>query len=653
MLPYLILFMTLSLAGCASRLNHATASKPGHETTLSPHPAKETLTATDSTSQPGPEKGIGSPNGQTEVFEEFESRSEEAEDVTFLTDLKQTDKVQVPCTEIPIESNDKVDFFLKQFKGPQKRWIHRAMNRSGRYLPQMQEIFREEGLPEELVYLALIESGYNPYAYSRAGAMGIWQFMAPTGRRYGLVINWWVDERRDLEKSTRAAARYLKDLYALFDDWYLAAAAYNAGEGKIKRAIRKYESNNFWHLSKKRYLKKETKNYVPRLLAVMTIARKPDLHGFGDLEPEAPLLYEVVALKDATDLAIIAEGCGFNLTHLKSLNPQLRRGCTPPFYRGAYEIKIPLGAREQFLAYYAELSPKKRLTFRRHKIKEGETLSHIARRYGVSIRSVTDMNNLKSRHRIREGKSLVVPVPAYYASKGGVGDGIQTSKRKTGRKNLPDHSKKGSRKIVHVVKKGDTLWTLRSDYHVKLSSLKAWNRLNRSSRIYPGQNLAIWKKRSSQKTTPTARTVANAQGARKHVHRVKKGDTLWTISRGHQVKLSSLKAWNGFTRSSRIYPGQNLVIWKDEVPPFKTAQKESIEYGSKIQESRGEIWHVVQPGDTLWEIARRYRVTLTQLSRWNKIDLRHPIHPGLRLRICRETGLEANADHLYADKRTD
>ena len=307
--------------------------------------------------------------------------------------------------------------------------MRRSLARSGRYIDRMKEIFKEEGLPEDLVYLALIESGFNPYAFSRSGAVGIWQFMPYTGRHYGLEINWWIDERRDLDKSTRAAAAYLKNLYALFDDWYLAAAAYNAGEGKLGRAIKRYNTNDFWNLSQKSYLKQETRNYVPRFLAILTIARNPEQYGFEDIEYEAPLDYEVVNVQYAMDLAVVADGCGKDLKYLKKLNPQLTRGCTPPARPGGYSLKVPKGEGERFLAFCTKLKPSQRLTFVRHKIKSGETLSHIASRYNVSIHSIMDSNNLSSRHKIRAGKYVVVPVPVQYMARGGVTEGRQARSR--------------------------------------------------------------------------------------------------------------------------------------------------------------------------------------------------------------------------------
>ncbi len=490
----------------------------------------------------------------------------EAEDVTFLSELDQSEPGRDGSAAVPVVSNERVEAFIELLEGQQREWMERALRRSGRYADRMKQILREEGLPEDLVYLALIESGFNPYAYSRAKAMGIWQFIPATGRRYRLVINWWIDERRDLEKSTRAAARYLKDLYGLFDDWYLAAAAYNAGEGKLRRAILKYESTCFWDLSRYRYLRLETKNYVPRYLAALTIAKEPNRFGFGTIEYDAPLLYETVTLPDATDLAVIAKGCGKSLSLLNKLNPQLRRGCTPPDYPD-YEVKIPLGTREAFLDYYARLDPAKRLTFRRHRIQKDETLSHIAMHYGISVNSIVAMNRLKSRHSIREGRSLIIPLPASYPV---------TAKANRTRKpvKLPDLSGRGYRKVVHVVQPGDSLWLIGNRYGVSVSSLREWNRKYGSSRIRPGQKIVVWLKGPAPQNPP-------------------------------QVAKQAPAATEG-----------------------------------------EEIWYTVKPGDSLWEIAREFDVTVAQLSRWNQLDSRRPIRPGLRLRIYRKVRLNAELRNL-------
>jgi membrane-bound lytic murein transglycosylase D len=571
----------LALGSCASPSQHSwtsnTGQSPGYSQPQRIEPAacegQAPALIFASAEPPGKDGGEADQEEAASLHPEMQTPRGEAEDVTFLNELEQSGLPQDDSSFLPVVSNERVEAFIELFEGPQKQWMERGLRRSGRYSQRMKQILREEGLPEDLVYLALIESGFNPYAYSSAKAMGIWQFIPGTGRRYGLVINWWIDERRDLEKSARAAAHYLKNLYGLFDDWYLAAAAYNAGEGKLKRAIRKYDSTCFWDLSQYRYLRRETKNYVPKFLAALTIAKDPGRYGFADVEYDAPLLYETVTVPDATDLAVIAKGCGKSLALLNKLNPQLLRGCTPPDYPD-YEVKVPLGTKETFLTYYSQLEPAKRLTFRRHRIRKNETLSHIAQQYGISVNSIMAMNRLGSRHSIREGKSLIIPLPASYKV---------ASQKSRARKPvaLPDLSGRGYRKVVHVVEQGDSLWLIGHRYGVSVSSLRKWNRKSNSSRIRPGQKIVVWLKGPTPQNAP---------------------------------KMA-------------------------KAPPAK-GQGE-------------EIWYTVKPGDSLWEIAREFDVTVAQLSRWNQIDIHQPIRPGLRLRIYKKILLNADLRTLHPRSLTD
>lgn len=502
---------------------------------------------------PGGEAAGEENEDEADLHSDMQIPPGEAEDVTFLSELDQSDIGQDDSPILPMVSNERVEAFIELFTGPKKGWMGRALRRSGRYTDRMRQILREEGLPEDLVYLALIESGFNPYAYSSAKAMGIWQFIPETGRRYGLAINWWIDERRDLEKSTRAAARYLKDLHGRFDDWYISAAAYNAGEGKLQRAIHMYDSACFWDLSQYRYLRTETKNYVPAFLAALTIAKDPGRYGLEDVQYDAPLLYETVAVPDATDLGVIAKGCGESLGLLNMLNPQLQRGCTPPDYPD-YEVKIPLGTKEAFLDYYARLDPAKRLTFRRHRIEKNETLSQIARHYGVSVNSIAAMNRLKSRNSIREGKSLIIPFAASYKV------AAQTPPAKKPA-TPPGLSDQGVRKVLHVVEPGDSLWRISQRYGVSIPSLQNWNRLN-SSRIHPGQKIVVWMKGPTQQNPPRLAEVRSAEGQGREIwYTVKRGDSLWGIARAFDVTVAHLSRWNRIDINRPIRPGLRLRIY--------------------------------------------------------------------------------------------
>jgi len=314
-----------------------------------------------------------------------------------------------PEFNIPIVVNKKVEWFIRYFQTKNRRYFKRWLARSTKYIPVMQSILVENGLPSDLVYLAMIESGFNNTARSWRQAVGPWQFIRSTGKRYGLKADWWIDERRDPIKATVAAAHYLKDLYGMFDSWFLAAAGYNAGENKIKRAIRKHRTRDFWEMTKYRYLKPETKQYIPKLIAATLIAKSPAKYGFKNIDYLDPLVYDVVTVNAPLDLRDVARITGTTYKKIRNLNPELKRWCTPPDIAN-YQLKIPLGTQEQFLTQYETIAPKGNLLFHTHKIRSGDTLSHIARRYGTSIKPIMELNNITSPRRLRLGRRIIIPV---------------------------------------------------------------------------------------------------------------------------------------------------------------------------------------------------------------------------------------------------
>jgi membrane-bound lytic murein transglycosylase D len=314
-----------------------------------------------------------------------------------------------PDFDIPIVVNARVEQFIQCFQTSLREKFVTWLARSGKYIPIMKRLLREQGLPEDLVYMALIESGFDPYAYSRSKAVGPWQFIYLTGKRYGLKVNWWVDERRDPEKSTVAAAKYLKDLYEMFACWYLAAAGYNAGEYKIIKAIKRYRTEDFWKLTKERYLKRETKDYVPLMIAAALIAKDPEKYGFADVEYQEPLRYQKVKVPELMDLSHIAKACETSLEEIKALNPELRRGVTPP-NETEYEIKIPFGKKDPFLKNLEALQPLEKFQFKTHLVKKGETLKGIAKLYRVDIEPLLEINHLTKVTPISKGTILSIPI---------------------------------------------------------------------------------------------------------------------------------------------------------------------------------------------------------------------------------------------------
>ena len=311
--------------------------------------------------------------------------------------------------DIPIVVNDQVEHCILLFQTTIRDKFATWLARSGKYIPFMKNLLKEQGLPEDLVYMALIESGFDPYAYSRSKAVGPWQFIYLTGRRYGLKVNWWVDERRDPEKSTIAAAKYLKDLYEMFACWYLAAAGYNAGEYRIIKAMKRFRTEDFWALTKYRYLKRETKNYVPLMIAAALVAKDPEKYGFIDIEYQEPLRYEKVKVPELTDLSHIAKACKISLEEIKDLNPELQRGVTPP-NEAEYEIKIPFAKKDLFKDNFEALQPLEKFQFKTHVVKKGETLRGIARLYRVDLDPLLEINCLNKKSPLSKGINLLIPI---------------------------------------------------------------------------------------------------------------------------------------------------------------------------------------------------------------------------------------------------
>jgi len=311
-------------------------------------------------------------------------------------------------SSIPSILNDKVKSFIDLFQTKADSYFTRSLARSQAYEGMMKKILREKNLPEELFYLALIESGYNPHAQSRAKATGIWQFMNRTGKRYGLKVDKWVDERRDPEKSTYAAAEYLKDLYEMFNCWYLAAAGYNAGEGKVLQAMKRAKSQDFWEISKHRYLKRETKEYVPMFLAAMIIAQDPEKYGFSNIDYHPPLEYEKVAVPPGTRLDRIARAAETNLEEIRALNPALRRDKTPP-QAASFEIKLPPGKKEVFERNFSRVFKLDPRTARKHQIRRGDTLGQIAKKYRVDVQEICKGNEITPKTILRPGDTLLLP----------------------------------------------------------------------------------------------------------------------------------------------------------------------------------------------------------------------------------------------------
>ncbi len=297
---------------------------------------------------------------------------------------------------------------INYFTGKIKERFSIWLARSGKYLELMKSILKENNVPEDIVFLPLIESGFNANAYSPARAVGYWQFIASTARNYGLEINWWKDERKDPVKSTIAAANYLKDLYKMFGSWNLAMAAYNAGEGKIQRALDRSNADDYWSLLSTRYIRNETKDYVPKFIAASMIATDPEKFGFENLEYHDPLKYDLVTVKSPVDLEIIAEAAETSIETIKELNPELRRWCTPP-YMPEYTLRIPKGKKETFQQNFSKIPEDRRFSLDRYTVKKGDTFKKISKKTGVPEEVIFDLNDLENIMPLKEGKTVYIP----------------------------------------------------------------------------------------------------------------------------------------------------------------------------------------------------------------------------------------------------
>lgn len=369
--------------------------------------------------------------------------------------------------DIPIVLNERVEWWVRYFTQRIPDSFERYLIRSGAWLPYLKERLRSAGLPEDLAYLVLIESGFSTHARSRVGAVGPWQFMSYTGREYGLRIDGWVDERRDYERATAAAIAYLTDLHDMFGSWYLAAASYNGGQGRVGRAVVRANTTNFWELTN---LREETKNYVPKLIAATIIAKQPEKHGFGGIRYSEPNSWATVVVPTSTDLEIVAESAESSLDEIRDLNPHLVRDRTPPNEEN-FAVRIPDGAVEIFHKNYALVPPDERTTApREHIVQRGETLGEIAGMYGVSVRDLMSENGIRDPRRLQIGQRLYLSGAAGGGSAGRVS---QVASAET-----------------HQVQRGQTLYGIARRYGVSVADLKSANGLTTDT-IQPGMRLSI------------------------------------------------------------------------------------------------------------------------------------------------------------------
>lgn len=486
--------------------------------------------------------------------------------------------------DIPMVVNPQVEKWMRYFLGRGKGHFERYLSRRGRYQEMIHAQLKEAEMPLDLLFLSMMESGFSNTARSYASAVGLWQFMTPTGRAYGLRIDYWSDERTDPEKSTAAAIKYLRDMHELQGDWYLAWASYNAGPGRISSACRKHGTRNFWVVAEQETLAVETRNYVPKILAAAILGKHPERYGF-DFEAEESLVYDSVTVKGAYSVDVLAKLSGSDTESLVQLNPALLRGATPP--NGETQVRIPRGTKDAFLDAIDVLPEQEAVSFQRHQVRQGESLGSISTKYGVDLDTLVRLNKIRDANHIYPGMELVIPM----------NPGAELPAESLPKVKSP--ATKSATKTTHTVRPGETLAAIATAYGISIEQLVRDNDLGNADHIEVGQKLSILG--------------GSPQSIKKLDYTVKRGDTVSEIGTEFGVTTAQIMEWNGLKSATAIYPGQKLKL-----------------YGASHQWSE----YTVKPGDSLGIIAQSNGCSVSELKSWNNLGA-STIHPGQTLRIKR------------------
>ena len=543
---------------------------------------------------------VPAPDGLTEAEPEDErALIDELNDAAipdnFDLESVRMERLRATKSELPLVLNAQVIKHINYFTGRGKKTLIRSLERSGAYQPMIARILEEEGVPAEIFHLAQAESGFRPKARSRARATGMWQFMKFRGKQYGLRQNRYIDERYDPEKATRAAARHLYDLYIEFGDWYLAMAAYNGGPYRIKRAIARTGKKDFWTHSKRRLLRRETRNYVPIILGLTYVTKNLDVYGIEIKDPAPPVVYDTVETDTAIHFDLIADLSGTSRATIKQLNPALLRSATPPF---RYSLRLPKGSSETFLSEIEQIPSDKRLAWRRHRVKDAESLAAIAKKYRVKKADILAHNQiLISEGDLVAGAMLTIPARARklstYGGSRGAGGLLQGG---SGR---------------YRIARGDNLGSIAQRFGVSLSKLRRWNGLS-GNRIIAGRYLIV-RPRAAQATK--AARMAPASGPRM-TYRVRSGDNLSAIAKRHGMSVAQIMAWNSL-RGSRLQIGDQLVVAASS--PANTRVVAAPAAAPRPARSASGSRYKIRRGDNLVLIAQRFGVGVADLKRWNNL----------------------------------
>ena len=430
-------------------------------------------------------------------------------------------------------------------------YLQRVMERARPILPFVLDELEERNLPSELALLPIVESAYQAFAYSHGRASGMWQIIPSTGRFLGLKQNWWYDGRRDIIESTHAAISYLDSLAQEFDgDWELALAAYNAGPGRIRSAVRynkkRKRKTDFWHLTK---IRNETRNYVPKLFALRELFSHPEKYELDLIPVGNEVSYEVVELDGQIDLALAADLAGITINQLYQLNPAFNRWATAP--DGPHRLLLPRDKAEQFKQAVAKVPPSKRINWVRHKIRNGETLSHISKKYRTTVGLIKKVNNIRG-NQIRAGKHLMVPT----ATKSLNTYALSESSRKAAIQN----TNRSGQKRIHIVRRGQSLWSISRDYNVNTRALARWNGIAPIDTLRVGQKLVVWT-RSDLSQSVSINQTRPSNALHKLRYTVRKGDSLYLIANRFNIRVADIKRWNRVGKY--LHPGQKLKLYVD------------------------------------------------------------------------------------------
>ena len=572
--------------------------------------------------------------------------------------------------QIPTEINPMVEKWIAYFQGKGRPHMERYLSRSTRYMKLMKKILRENGLPEDLVYIALIESGFSSKATSHAAAVGYWQFIKGTGRRYGLEVNPLIDERRDPVLSTQAAAEYFKGLYSVFGSWYLAMASYNVGENRVKREVMNHYTRDFWELARKRRFPKETINYIPKFIAAKLIGNEPEKYGFTNLDYLTPIEFEHIKVSRPVNLQVMAAQMGLEYDDLKQLNPKFK-GEIAPLKGSQLELRVPLGQTEKGLVA-AQAAAVEKVEFvadagetEIYKVRSGDSLYTIARRYRTTVAWLRDTNDLKKGRKLRIGQRLQVPDRTYAKKSQPAKATVVAKVEKVDKKEDVEKAtitpeivtKKG---VFYVVQPGDTLTEIADDYNSSIEELRRMNKMSRGSILKAGMKLRVPKdeglpadpsgakapdkviadKDADSSSTFEDRTSSRRDPQSEASHVVRPGENLTTIAKRYGVTIKAIRQVNNMSKRTVLKVGSKLVIPE----PMPQTKRDSRQDKTRLQLSpqNNEVAqkklprprvHVVKRGENLTQIAEKYQIPLTALKEGNKLPKGGKLFVGSKLMI--------------------